>query len=129
MKKKNKILLVMAILSFLITFGEAYLFYENFREFGLIHLLLSIQNGIKAFLFSPDIPAAEVLARLQENPGSLQLCFGYAYVISTFLAPLCTASALLLVIKLMFAEAFCPTVKRMRAGFSSLATMSMWKLF
>ncbi len=90
----NKVLTVAAVLSFLIASVEGYIFYGEYAEFGFFRILLTVQNSIKAFLFSPSISAEDVLKTLSDVGSSLELYAGLAYVVAAFVAPLCTATAL-----------------------------------
>ncbi len=96
MKKRayNKALTALAALSFLIASIEGYIFYREYADFWFFRILLTVQNSIKAFLFSPNISAEDVLKTLSDAGSSLELYVGLAYVVAAFVAPLCAATAL-----------------------------------
>jgi len=95
-KKRSygKVLTVLAALSFLIACVEGFLFYEEYAQFGLFRVILTLQNSCKAFLFNPSLSAETVLSTLTGEISTFELYIGLAYVVAAFVAPLCTATAL-----------------------------------
>ena len=89
----KKILLGLAIFSFIITFIEGCLYYENIKN-GLFRFLIIIQNSIKAFAFSTDISIEKMLSDVEAHPGLFRMIIGYAYGIACFTAPYCTLTFL-----------------------------------
>lgn len=104
--KYGTFLLLFASLSFIIATVEGYLYYSRYEEFGFFRILITLQNSIKAFLFSPLLTVEKVLDSLLTTTAPLELFFGFAYVIAVFVAPLCTATALALAIRRLFYKKF-----------------------
>ncbi len=103
MKKKfgKGLVFALAAASFIIAVLEGLIYYGVYGGTPLFELILVVQNGIKAFLFTPDIPAQEVLASLQGDVGTWQYVVGCAYVAAVFIAPLCTATAVVSTVELL----------------------------
>ncbi len=103
MKKKFRKGLVLALAgaSFVIALLEGLIYYKVYKDTPIFELILVVQNGIKAFLFTPDIPAQEVLASLQEGAGTWRYIVGCAYVAAVFIAPLCTTAAVARTVELL----------------------------
>ncbi len=104
MKKKRPgkvILLTLAAASFLIAVLEGLLYYSKYQQTWFFELILVLQNSVKAFLFSPDLSAEDVLDSLQSVAAGWEYAVGCAYVAAVFVAPLCTATAALRTIELL----------------------------
>lgn len=94
-KKYGPILWALAVAALIVATLEGWVYYAPYSHHPLFHLLLSAQNGFKAFLFSPTITLEQMLNSLT-GVSPLQQALGYAYGLAVFTAPLCTATALLL---------------------------------
>lgn len=97
MKEKNKlkmrkILLFLAITSFIIATMEGFLFYTYENPF--FRILLIIQNSINAFGFKPSISLTDAMKLMQNKTSLLYTIVGYAYGIAVFTAPYCTLAAI-----------------------------------
>lgn len=68
-QKQNKLLLVIAIASFIIAIWEGYYFYAKYSAFPFWQFLLVMQNGIKTFFFMPKISLETILGII--NAGGL----------------------------------------------------------
>lgn len=90
-KKLNRVLLVLAIVSFIVTFAEGCFYYsgETYHN-PLFRFMLILQNSIKAFGFKSTITIDNVIKKMSENPSLLEVIVGYAYAFATFTAPYCT---------------------------------------
>lgn len=92
-KKTNdiikKVLLGLAIFSFVITFIEGCLYYDDIEN-ELFRFLIIIQNSIKAFAFRTDISIEDMLGDIVTHPGLFRQIIGYAYGVACFTAPYCT---------------------------------------
>lgn len=93
-EKYGRILLFLGIVSFGFAAAEGYYYYAEYREFGFFQFLLMVQNGVKAFVFAADIPAAEALDGVRGSAGTLEKIISYGYTASLLTAPLCTVTAL-----------------------------------
>jgi len=93
-KKYGKYLLYgLAAFSFLIAAWEGFIYYSDYSQTRFLQLLLVLENSIKAFLFSPELSAEDVVSSLQETTDTLEYLVGFAYTAAVFIAPLCTATA------------------------------------
>ena len=97
----NKILLVLAVLSFVVCTVEGFLYYGGLQRHWMLQVLMIIQNSMAVFLFSAKISIGDVLETLAENPSLLQMATGYAYALAVVLAPLCTATVLYRVLEVV----------------------------
>lgn len=95
MKKRSygKVLTILAVVSFLLTFAEGLLYYESYARFGMLRILLTLQNSIKAFLFNPNLSAERVLGTITGETSPYRVFIGCTYAAASLLAPLCTATA------------------------------------
>ncbi len=106
MKKRyaSKILLFLALASFSVACLAGYFYYTS--EYGDYHFawaLMTLQNGLKAFLFSPTLSVADVFKKMASvSPDPFQVFVAYAYGIAVFLAPVCSAGMLVLSFELFF---------------------------
>ena len=94
-KKYGPILWVLALLSFIVATLEGIFYFARYSQYPLFRVFMTLENSCKAFVFAPTIKIGDVLAGL-ESVSPFQQAVGYAYGLAVFLAPLCTASALLL---------------------------------
>lgn len=103
MKKKTGryLLYLFAGASFLVAVLEGFIYYSKYDNTPFFELILVLQNGIKAFLFSPDLSAQNVMETLQGQTDAWQYLIGCLYVVAVFAAPLCTATALLHTVALL----------------------------
>lgn len=95
MKEKNKfkigkILLILAIISFLIATIEGFLFYTHQNQF--FRFLMIIENSINAFGFKPSISLNDAMELMQTENTVIHSVVGYAYGFAVFTAPYCTLS-------------------------------------
>lgn len=93
-EKYTRVLWVLAIVSFAVAVLEGYFYYGEYTLHPLFLLLLCLQNGVKAFLFMPEIGVKDLLASLESAP-SIRLAVDYAYGLAVLVAPLCTATVVL----------------------------------
>lgn len=101
-KKPGKVILFsLAAASFLIAVLEGLIYYSKYQQTWFFELILVLQNSVKAFLFSPDLSAEDVLDSLQSAAAGWEYIVGCAYVAAVFVAPLCTATAALRTIELL----------------------------
>lgn len=106
MKRKyaSNIILLLALLSFLIACAEGYFYYS--AEYGVYRfawVLMTLQNGLRAFIFSPTLSVADVFKKLAAvSPAFSQVFIAYAYGVAVFLAPLCSAGMIALSFELFF---------------------------
>jgi len=104
MKKEKPgrvLLLALAAASFLVAVLEGVIYYSKYQQTWFFELILVLQNSVKAFLFSPDLSAEDVLDSLQNVAAGWEYIVGCAYVAAVFIAPLCTATAALRTIELL----------------------------
>lgn len=94
-KKYGPILWALALVSFIVATLEGIFYFARYSQYPLFRLLMTLENSCKAFVFAPTIKIGDVLAGL-EGASPFQQAVGYAYGLAVFLAPLCTATALLL---------------------------------
>ena len=94
-KKYGPILWTLAIVSFVVASLEGFFYYAQYSQYPLFRLLMTLENSFKAFVFAPVIGISNVLAGL-EGVSPFRRVVGYAYGLVVFIAPLCTASALLI---------------------------------
>lgn len=94
-KKYGPIIRTLAIVSFVAATLEGFFYYAQYRQYPLFHLLLAVENSVKTFVFDPVIDIGSVLSGM-EGASPFRLAAGYAYGLAVFIAPLCTAGALLI---------------------------------
>ncbi len=96
-------MLVVAAVSFLVAVAEGYYYFSAYKSFPLWQLLLVLQNGIKTFLFMPQISIEAVLKQLSSiSMSPLQYMVAHAYIVAVFLAPVCTVTSLLSVVNAFY---------------------------
>ena len=94
-KKKtqaNKVLMLLAGLSFCIAMAEGFFFYDS-CENEFFRFLLMLQNSMKAFVFNASISIESMLDSVSQNPSPVKTAVGYAYGFAVFTAPFCSAAA------------------------------------
>ena len=106
-KKYGPILWVLAIASFIVATLEGLFYYAQYDQYPLFRLLMTLENSFKAFVFIPAISIGNVIAGMK-GVSAFQQAVGYAYGLAVFIAPLCTATALLMWTEL--------TVRRITSG-------------
>lgn len=94
-KKYGPILWTLAIVSFIAATLEGLFYYVQYSEYPLFRLLMTLENSVKAFAFSPKIKIDDVLNGLKDVSLFWQVV-AYTYGLAVFVAPLCTATALLM---------------------------------
>lgn len=94
-EKYGPILWILAVASFVVATLEGFFYYAQYSQYPLFHLLMTLENSFKAFVFAPVIEINRVLAGL-DGASPFRLAVGYAYGLAVFIAPLCTATALLM---------------------------------
>lgn len=101
-QKQNKLLLVIAIASFIIAIWEGYYFYEKYSAFPFWQFLLVMQNGITTFFFMPKISLETILGIINEGGlSAMQTIVAHTYMVVIFLAPLCTVTTILKVLNVL----------------------------
>ena len=95
----KKWLPIIAVIFLVIAAFESYIHYVAYKENPLFRLVLTFQNSIKAFLFSPSISAETALKELKATTNVFEKYIGVAYIVTVFLAPFCTASAIAIVVE------------------------------
>lgn len=99
-KKSNRIILIVAICSFVLACLEGLFYYSKYDCVLFIRCMLILQNSIKAFLFTPVITIENVISSIDNSTTFLELSVHYIYIISIFTAPVCTATAVFRAIEL-----------------------------
>ena len=89
-KRSHKLLLLLAIASFVIAAVQGVIYYSGYDPF--FKSLLVLQNSINAFGFKASITIKDVVAFIDKDPGTYKIAVGYAYCIAVFTAPYCTVS-------------------------------------
>ena len=84
----KKLLLLLAIVSFLVAALEGCLYYAEKPAF--FRILLILQNSINAFAFKPTITLTNAIDLMAKNQSTLYTVVGYAYGAAVFTAPYCT---------------------------------------
>lgn len=106
MKRKyaSNIILVLALFSFLIACLEGYFYYTaEYGEYRFAWALMTLQNGLRAFLFSPTLSVADAFKKMATiSPGPFEVFIAYAYGVAVFLAPVCSAGIVVLSFELFF---------------------------
>ena len=89
----EKILLILAIVSFVVAFAEGMIYYSP-AEYsnGLVRYLLIIQNTIRAFVFKTDIKIEDVADAIKASNSVVEIIVSYIYLVIIFIAPYCTLS-------------------------------------
>lgn len=101
-QKQNKLLLVIAIASFIIAIWEGYYFYAKYSAFPFWQFLLVMQNGITTFFFMPKISLETILGIINEGGlSAMQTIVAHTYMVVIFLAPLCTVTTILKVLNVL----------------------------
>ena len=94
MKKKrvsSKLILFLAIGSFVVAMLEGILYYANENVF--FNALMIIQNGINAFMFKPSISLVNAMDLIKQHNDLFHTVVGYMYGVAVFTAPYCTVAA------------------------------------
>lgn len=96
MRKKllNRILLIMAMISFAVAMVEGYFYYAEYAQYPMFRFMLMLQNSVEAFTFSADISLTAVIKRFAVERSLFQMCVDYVYAVIVFIAPLCTMTFL-----------------------------------
>lgn len=101
-QKQNKLLLVIAIASFIIAVWEGYYFYAKYSAFPFWQFLLVMQNGIKTFFFMPKISLEAILGIISAGGlTTVQTIVAHTYMVVIFLAPMCTVTTILKVLNVL----------------------------
>ena len=88
--RTNRLIFLLAVLSFLIAALQGAIYYKNYAPF--FRILLILQNAINAFGFKATVTIKDTFAYMKDNPTSFNTSIGYAYCIAVFTAPYCTIS-------------------------------------
>ena len=88
--RTNRLIFLLAVLSFLIAALQGAIYYKNYAPF--FRILLILQNAINAFGFKATVTIKDTFAYMKDNPTSFNTSVGYAYCIAVFTAPYCTIS-------------------------------------
>ena len=96
MRKKlfNRILLIMAMISFVVAMVEGYFYYAEYAGYPMFRFMLMLQNSVEAFAFSADISITSVIKNFATERSAFQVCVDYVYALIVFVAPLCTMTFL-----------------------------------
>lgn len=96
MRKKllNRILLIMAMISFAVAMVEGYFYYAKYAQYPMFRFMMMIQNSIEAFAFSADITLDSIIKNFATERSLLHVCVDYVYAVIVFIAPLCTMTFL-----------------------------------
>lgn len=96
MRKKlfNRILLIMAMISFGVAMVEGYFYYAEYAQYPVFRFMLMLQNSVEAFAFKADISIASVIENFGIQRSALQVFVDCAYTVIVFVAPLCTMTFL-----------------------------------
>lgn len=86
--RTNRLLLILAILSFVVATLEGIIYYANQEVF--FRVLMIIQNSINAFAFKPAVSLSDAMKFMESNPDTFNKIVGYSYGIAVFTAPYCT---------------------------------------
>lgn len=86
--RTQRLLLLLAIVSFLVAVLEGCLYYAEEPVF--FRILLILQNGINAFAFKPSITLTNAIDLMASHQTPLYTVVGYAYGAAVFTAPYCT---------------------------------------
>ena len=101
MRKKRfsgKIVLILAIFSFIVAMIEGSLYYTINNIF--FKTLLILQNGINAFMFKPSISISDAIEFIEQNKhDAMYTVIGYLYGIAVFTAPYCTIATVYKIIE------------------------------
>lgn len=103
----NRVLLVLAIVSFTIATVEGVLFYGNNPDTPFFFKLLQIvQNSIKAFAFKPVISLSDAVNLMNEHHSAVYTVSCYAYGVAVFTAPYCTLTVVYKIFERFFSRLF-----------------------
>jgi len=88
--RTQKLLLLLAILSFLGAVAEGCLYYADQPFF--FRILLILQNGINAFAFKPSISISDAINLMTAHSTPVYTVVSYIYGAAVFTAPYCTVA-------------------------------------
>lgn len=96
MRKKllNRILLIMAMISFVVAMVEGYFYYAEYAQYPVFRFMLMLQNSVEAFAFKADISIASVIKNFETQRSAFQMFVDCVYTVIVFVAPLCTMTFL-----------------------------------
>ncbi len=86
----NRLIFLLAAVSFLIATIEGAIYYESYAPF--FRILLVLQNSINAFGFKATVTLKDAFAYMKDNTSVFNRSIAYAYGIAVFTAPYCTLS-------------------------------------
>lgn len=93
--RANRVLLILAIFSFVVASIEGVLFYWNNESTPVFFRILQIiQNSIKAFAFKPVISLGDAVNLMNSHSSFIYTVSCYAYGVAVFTAPYCTLTVL-----------------------------------
>lgn len=96
MRKKvlNRILLIMAVISFAVAMVEGYFYYEQHAQYPMFRFMLMLQNSVEAFAFKADISLEDIVKSFSVSQPAYRVLIDYVYALVVFIAPLCTMTFL-----------------------------------
>jgi len=109
-----KILLgIIGVASFAVLLAEGLVYYDFFAKQEWYQFAAALQNAFRSFLFDPMLDIPVILENMNEHGGEEYQNLTFWYSCASFAAPLCTATALFMVLKRFFLN----VLKRMRGVF------------
>ena len=109
-KNKTPIyLLFVAIISFIFASVIGFIYFKLPLEHGILRFILSLQNGISAFAFSPTVEIKDFFNEMMEQSEQItafEWGMMYAYTIALLAAQFCTATAIFVAFKTLFVKAW-----------------------
>jgi len=96
MRKKlfNRILLIIAMISFVVAMLEGYFYYAEYAQYPVFRFMLMLQNSVEAFAFKAGISIASVVKKFATERSVFQVIVDCVYTVIVFIAPLCTMTFL-----------------------------------
>jgi hypothetical protein len=103
MKKffKKETLIIVACISFIIASIEGYQYYEKYEMHAIFRIIMTVNNSLQAFFLKPTIKIEDMVDRLGDAPGIIQVLSAYAYAAVVVIAPLCTGYTVILGFRLL----------------------------
>ncbi len=90
----NRILLIMAVISFAIAMVEGYFYYAEYASYPMFRFMLMLQNSVQAFAFNAEITVESIVEGFRWDRPVIQVIVDYIYTVTVFIAPLCTMTFL-----------------------------------
>lgn len=99
--KSGRILLALALISFLIATTEGLIYYASYPNW-FFRILLILQNSIKSFFFQSSISLDGALGTVGDGANLFKTVIAYAYGVALFTAPYCTVATVYRVLGRLF---------------------------